>query len=105
MSNEKDQTTCSLIIVVLGLGKQLVASICHDRLALSKENILVLGDMWWGGMGGRGGRGGKRLEGLFGVLDIALIIQVRSFLANPYRYVGDRPGWTVNVGSESESIL
>lgn len=56
-------------------------------------------------MGGRGGRGGKRLEGLFGVLDIALIIQVRSFLANPYRYVGDRPGWTVNVGSESESIL
>ena len=39
-------------------------------------------------MGGRGGRGGKRLEGLFGVLDIALIIQVRSFLANPYRYVG-----------------
>lgn len=45
-----------------------------------------------GGRGGRGGRGGKRLEGLFGVLDIALIIQVRSFLANPYRYVGGRPG-------------
>lgn len=44
-----------------------------------------------GGMGGRGGRGGKRLEGLFGVLDIALIIQVSSFLANPQRYVGGRP--------------
>ena len=57
-------------------------------------------------MGGRGGRGGKRLEGLFGVLDIALIIQVSSFLANPYRYVGGRPGGgTVNVVSESESIL
>lgn len=44
------------------------------------------------GLGGRGGRGGKRLEGLFGVLDIALIIQVSSFLANPQRYVGGRPG-------------
>ena len=30
-----------------------------------------------------GGRGGKRLEGLFGVLDIALIRQVSSLLANP----------------------
>ena len=48
-------------------------------------------------MGGRGGRGGKRLEGLFGVLDIALIIQVRSFLANPYRYVGAGRG-----GGDSE---
>ena len=43
-------------------------------------------------MGGRGGRGGKRLEGLFGVLAIALIIQVRSFLANPYRYGGTGRG-------------
>ena len=60
-----------------------------------------------GGMGGRGGRGGKRLEGLFGVLDIALIIQVSSFLANPQRYLGGRPGGggTLNVVSESESIL
>lgn len=33
--------------------------------------------------GGMGGRGGKRQEGSFGVLDIALIIQVSSFLANP----------------------
>lgn len=57
-------------------------------------------------MGGRGGRGGKRLEGLFGVLDIALIIQVSSFLANPQRYVGGRPvGGTLNIVSESESIL
>ena len=48
-------------------------------------------------MGGRGGRGGKRLEGLFGVLDITLIIQVSSFLANPYRYVGGRP-----AGGDSE---
>ena len=36
-----------------------------------------------GGTGGSGGRGGKRQEGSFGVLDIALIIQVSSFLANP----------------------
>ena len=43
-------------------------------------------------VGGMAGRGGKRLEGLFGVLDIALIIQVSSFLANPQRYVGGRPG-------------
>ena len=63
MSNEKDQTTCCLIIVVLGLGKQLGASICHDRLALSKENI----SSWRQVVGeGMGGRGGKRLEGLFG---------------------------------------
>ena len=60
-----------------------------------------------GGMGWRGGRGGKRLEGLFGVLDIALIIQVSSFLANPQRYVGagQGEGGTLNVVSESESIL
>ena len=58
MSNEKDQTTCSLIIVVLGLGKQLGASICHDRLALSKENIsswrYVVGGAWVGGVEGVG---------------------------------------------------
>lgn len=42
----------------------------------------------------------------FGVLDIALIIQVSSFLANPQRYVGGRPGGgTLNIVSESESIL
>ena len=82
MSNEKDQTTCCLIIVVLGLGKQLGASVCHDRLALWKENI-SLEICGRGAMGGRGGRGGKRLEVLFGVLDRALIIQVSSFLANP----------------------
>lgn len=64
MSNEKDQTTCCLIIVVLGLGKQLGASICHDRLALSKENISSWRHVVGAGMGGRGGRGGKRLEGL-----------------------------------------
>ena len=59
-----------------------------------------------GGMGRRGGRAGKRLEGLFGVLDIALIIQVSSFLANPQRYVVGRPGGgTLNIVSESESIL
>ena len=62
MSNEKDQTTCCLIIVVLGLGKQLGASICHDRLALSKENInswryVVLGHGWegWKGLEETGG--------------------------------------------------
>ena len=61
MSNEKDQTTCCLIIVVLGLGKQLGASICHDRLALSKENIrswrYVVGGAWVGGVGGVEGVG------------------------------------------------
>ena len=62
MSNEKDQTTCSLIIVVLGLGKQLGASICHDRLALSKENIsswryVVGGGAWVGWVGGVEGVG------------------------------------------------
>ena len=36
MSNEKDETTCCLIV---GLGKQLGANICRDRLALSKENL------------------------------------------------------------------
>ena len=50
-------------------------------------------------MGGRGGRGGKRLEGLFGVLAIALIIQVRSFLANPYRYV-----WAGREGDSECSV-
>ena len=42
-------------IAVLGLGKQLGASICHDRLALSKENIsswrYVVGGAWVGGVG------------------------------------------------------
>lgn len=59
MSNEKDQTTCCLIIVVLGLGKQLGASICHDRLALSKENIrswrYVVGGHGWEGWEETGG--------------------------------------------------
>lgn len=56
MSNAKDQTTCCLIIVVLGLGKQLGASVCHDRLALWKENIsswrYVVGEPWVGGVVG-----------------------------------------------------
>ena len=64
MSNEKDQTTCCLIIVVLGVGKQLGASICHDRLALSKENILVFGDMWWGGHGWEGWKGWEETGGV-----------------------------------------
>ena len=67
MSNEKDQTTCCLIIVVLGPGKQLGASICHDRLALSKENI-----RFWryvvGGHGWEGWEGWKGWEETGGVI-------------------------------------
>ena len=59
MSNEKDQTTCCHIVVVLGLGKQLGASICHDRLALSKENLsswrYVVGGYGWEGWEETGG--------------------------------------------------
>lgn len=64
MSNEKDQTTCCLIIVVLGLGKQLGASICHDRLALSKENIRS----WRYVVGGHGWEGWKGWEETGGVI-------------------------------------
>ena len=61
MSNEKDQTTCCLIIVV---GKQLGASICHDRLALSKENI----SSWRYVEGGHGWEGWKGWEETGGVI-------------------------------------
>lgn len=64
MSNEKDQTTCCLIIVVLGLGKQLGASICHDRLALSKENKRS----WRYVVGGHGWEGWKGWEETGGVI-------------------------------------
>lgn len=58
-------------------------------------------------VGGMGGRGGKRLEGLFGVLDIALIIQVSSFFSKSSEICGGQAGGggTLNIVSESESIL